>query len=258
MSDPSSLSERDLRTLMAVIEDGRRDEPGPGMPWLVLERLGALIGCETTGLCELDLRRGRTPLLQEVEGGERLLSVDPDLPAFRTLYRGFRPCHDPGPAGIRVSRWSDVYSQRELHNAPLYVECHRPRGVKHNMQVELPAPAHHTRRLLFWRHSGPDFSHRDKLLLELLRPHLWEVYQDAELRRRSIPRLTGREWEVLQLAAQGHSNADIARLLFVSVSTVRKHMEHIFDQTGVRSRSKAIALMTPRLTLASNAAPFKR
>jgi DNA-binding CsgD family transcriptional regulator len=33
----------------------------------------------------------------------------------------------------------------------------------------------------------------------------------------------------------------------VSVSTVRKHMEHIFDRTGVRTRAAAAALVLPHL-----------
>ena len=82
---------------------------------------------------------------------------------------------------------------------------------------------------------------------KLLRPHLHEVYLDAERRRRAIPHLSRREREVLQLAAQGHSNADIAGILFISVSTVRKHMEHIFDRTGVRTRSAAAAPALPQV-----------
>jgi DNA-binding NarL/FixJ family response regulator len=63
--------------------------------------------------------------------------------------------------------------------------------------------------------------------------------------------ITPREWEVLELAAEGLSNAQIADRLFTSVSTVRKHMEHIFDRTGVRTRGAAVARMlanpaTPR------------
>jgi DNA-binding CsgD family transcriptional regulator len=70
--------------------------------------------------------------------------------------------------------------------------------------------------------------------------------------------LTRRERKVLELAAQGDSNADIARLLFISLSTVRKHMEHVFDRTGVRTRSAAVALMTPRLTMPDRGPPSDR
>ena len=52
---------------------------------------------------------------------------------------------------------------------------------------------------------------------------------------------------MLQLASQGYSNADIARILFISPATVAKHMEHIFDRTGVRTRSAAAALALPRV-----------
>jgi len=45
--------------------------------------------------------------------------------------------------------------------------------------------------------------------------------------------------------AQGYSNAEIGRILIISVATVRKHMEHIFDRTGVRTRSAAAALALP-------------
>ena len=83
-------------------------------------------------------------------------------------------------------RWSDVYDQHELRNAPLFAEYFRPCGEKHLMFVELRAQREHTRRLLFWRRSGRDFSYRDALMLELLWPHLWDVYRDAELRRRAF------------------------------------------------------------------------
>jgi hypothetical protein len=67
-----------------------------------------------------------------------------------------------------VLRWSDVYTLTELHNAPLFAEFYGPTGAKHHMTVEFPAEPEHTRRLLFWRDSGRDFSNRDKLILELL------------------------------------------------------------------------------------------
>jgi hypothetical protein len=52
---------------------------------------------------------------------------------------------------------------------------------------------------------------------------------------------------VLDLAAKGLRNAEIAAQLVTSVSTVRKHMEHIFDRTGARTRGSAVARMLPEL-----------
>jgi hypothetical protein len=45
--------------------------------------------------------------------------------------------------------------------------------------------------------------------------------------------------------AQGHSNAEIACTLITSVSTVRKHLEHILARISVHSRSAAVALKMP-------------
>jgi HD-GYP domain-containing protein (c-di-GMP phosphodiesterase class II)/DNA-binding CsgD family transcriptional regulator len=51
--------------------------------------------------------------------------------------------------------------------------------------------------------------------------------------------LTGREVEVLRLAARGLSRREMARTLFVSESTVRTHLEHIYAKIGVSSRAAA-------------------
>jgi len=63
------------------------------------------------------------------------------------------------------------------------------------------------------------------------------------------PRLTPREREVLQLAADGHSNAAIARLLFVSVDTVKtllkraKKKLQTRDRTHTACRARELGLM---------------
>ena len=51
--------------------------------------------------------------------------------------------------------------------------------------------------------------------------------------------LTPREAEVHELLAQGLTNEQIARLLFISLSTTKVHVKHIYDKLGVRSRLEA-------------------
>jgi DNA-binding NarL/FixJ family response regulator len=52
--------------------------------------------------------------------------------------------------------------------------------------------------------------------------------------------LTPREADVLRLIAQGQSNREIARTLFVSEATVKTHVNRIFAKTGSRDRAQAI------------------
>jgi DNA-binding NarL/FixJ family response regulator len=52
--------------------------------------------------------------------------------------------------------------------------------------------------------------------------------------------LTPREAEVLFWVAQGKTNPEISMILTLSVATVKKHVEHIFEKIGVENRSAAI------------------
>jgi LuxR family maltose regulon positive regulatory protein len=53
--------------------------------------------------------------------------------------------------------------------------------------------------------------------------------------------LTERELEVLQYIAEGLSNYEIATRLFVGVSTVKTHINHLYSKLDVKSRTQAIA-----------------
>ncbi|MDY6911470.1 MAG: response regulator transcription factor [Chloroflexota bacterium] len=52
--------------------------------------------------------------------------------------------------------------------------------------------------------------------------------------------LTDREIEVLRLAANGHGNKEIARVLDLSVRTVQAHLGNIFNKLKVGSRTEAV------------------
>ena len=51
--------------------------------------------------------------------------------------------------------------------------------------------------------------------------------------------LTRRELDVLRLVGRGYTNSQIARSLFVSVSTVKKHVQRIIAKLGVADRTQA-------------------
>ncbi|HWX96953.1 MAG TPA: LuxR C-terminal-related transcriptional regulator [Solirubrobacteraceae bacterium] len=53
--------------------------------------------------------------------------------------------------------------------------------------------------------------------------------------------ITGRQVEILELAAQGFSRSEIAERLVVSPSTVKTHFENVYVRLGVKNRAAAVA-----------------
>ena len=56
------------------------------------------------------------------------------------------------------------------------------------------------------------------------------------INRRSTPRLTAREEEILSLVMKGMKNKQIAEELSITTGTVKVHLMHIFEKTGVKDR----------------------
>jgi DNA-binding NarL/FixJ family response regulator len=54
--------------------------------------------------------------------------------------------------------------------------------------------------------------------------------------------LTTREREILQLLADGMSNADVAAKLFISQETVKSHVRHILAKLEADTRTHAVAI----------------
>lgn len=247
----ASLAESDLRALMSVLDEGRQDEPGPILPWATLHRLASLVGCDELLVNDLEPSRCRIVVEQRYGSGDHSVAYnefdDPDDPFWHYYWDGSCSYHERTGATypIRMSDYHDTAAL--LRGLPALVEASD--RMRHCVVLPLPLGPGLSRKLCLKRYSGHDFSDRDVLILELLRPHLHDVFLDARRRRGGIPRLTRREREVLELAAGGCSNRDIADQLVISVSTVRKHLEHVFDRTGTHTRVAAAAAALPQEAL---------
>ena len=72
-------------------------------------------------------------------------------------------------------------------------------------------------------------------------PVLLKERQRDEKRREELG-ITPREFEILELIAQGMSNREIAEKLFVSENTVKTHSSRVFDKLGAKRRTQAVQL----------------
>ncbi len=66
------------------------------------------------------------------------------------------------------------------------------------------------------------------------------------LNRKSSNRLTPREREIVRAVCRGMKNKEIADLLHITPGTVKVHLMHIFEKTGVKDRFE-LAVQAPKL-----------
>jgi DNA-binding CsgD family transcriptional regulator len=161
-------------------------------------------------------------------------------PAVREAGRRFAH-EDPLVPVAGARKYSDVLSARQWHRLGLYREVAQPLGVEDMFRLWLEPSGENGARLEFDR-PARDFPERDRLVLDLLWPHLHQFRRNA-LRRRGLHNdlLTLREREILMLVARGWTNAEVAANLWIAPGTVRKHLDNIYEKLGVHTRTAAVA-----------------
>lgn len=70
-------------------------------------------------------------------------------------------------------------------------------------------------------------------------PDLAAVFGAPEANAVEVPQLTKREREILALAAEGRSNAQLAKTLWVTEQTVKFHLSNVYRKLGVTNRTEA-------------------
>lgn len=227
------------KALEVLYEAADVDGPNP-FPEPVLEALRRLVPCHVVSFHERVGWGAAVTWVGEPRGGM--------TPAIRDASkRHWIECPLTPYQGAR--KYSDLLSRREFHRLGLYQECARPLGVEDVFRVWLDARDGDRARLEFDR-GQRDFRERDRAVLDLLLPHLVRHYRRVGRRCRRVDgareSLTPREAEILELVAEGRSNAEVAQLLWISPDTVRKHLENAYDKLGVHTRTAAVAALFGR------------
>ncbi|MHA3834786.1 response regulator transcription factor [Terrabacter sp. AAH1] len=252
-----TLTDQDVGGLLDVLE------PGPAVPADdifypdVLAGLRRLIPCDELNFQLMDVGDQRIRLLSVggdgVEREENFGTEDDEFTRlFWQEFWKFDGCAGPLLSNdyTTVQRRSDRWTTRDYANTPLGSVFVNMLGITHEVLVPFTPHGGTDRRVLLFRHGGPDFSERELMMLRLVRPHLAELHARREREVRGEPNLTPRQWEILRQVATGASNARIARNLRLSEGTVRKHLENIFLRLDVLSRTEALARVRPFLDVA--------
>lgn len=245
------LGWRDLEATLSYLR-GLYSQRDPGsFKRHLLETIAALVPSEMTTYNELDLRTSKN-----VWEWEPVPSDFAELTEVFSLYMDENPCvaYYRRTGDGRATKFSDFLTQRELRGLGYYSEYLWRVGLEHRMSIVIPKPPHSVIALALGR-SGRDFSERDRLVLDLLRPHLTQARDNAEalarstqtegsiLSRKSFERLglTAREADVFASIARGKTNGQIAAELHVSPLTVKTHLQNIYRKLGAGSRTEALA-----------------
>jgi len=240
----TTVTERDFQTMLSIVARPDDLDSADPLPRSVLTGLRELIPCNNVTFFMQDSNRKEGVIDQDV--GELGSLADADLEGLEeviwTHYWDCLPCSYPDTSGdlTSVTTISDFYSDRQLHSDGMYCEYFKLIGVERSLGVCLPSQPGRVLRVAFFREPGQDFSPRDRGLLTLLRPHLYDIYRERRQRRRTTPQLTARQQQLLRLVAAGCTNGQIARRLSITEATVRKHLEHIFERLQVTSRTAAV------------------
>src|SRR5919204_481581 len=165
----------------------------------------------------------------------------------------------------RVETMSDYVPLRTLKRRDVYDCVYRPIKIDHFLAITVAASAQRRAVLLLDRDRG-EFTDDERALAQLLIVPFARIYRSIRARERlaarihelehalrDVPRrrgspdgageLTPRELEVLEHVAAGLTDREIATLLYVSVRTVQKHLEHVYEKLGVRTRTAAAMLV---------------
>jgi DNA-binding CsgD family transcriptional regulator len=244
-----TITDKDVRALVGLLQEGRRVTPAIGLPQQVLELTQTLVRCDELSFLEIEpasqtfhLEQGPTDTFVKPDYG-----ITGEVHPFWVHFWDTPSCSYSVATGDQrtITTISDFYSRRQWHSSGMYVDCLSRYGVEESAVMSLSSPAGISRRLVFFRCGGSDFDQRDRLLLALLRPHLDELYQDLQRRRQPELGLSIRQRQLLGFVAAGYSNSEIARELLISAATVRTHLERIFKLLNVTNRSAAVARAFP-------------
>lgn len=171
------LRAQELRGLVEFLHDGYGVHDLDSFVRQMIEGLPRLVPCYAIAYSQIDLRRQEIAWTAEPDaatrfpGGEEALGRHiADHPVAREFVRTGRP---------RWSRISDHLSRRQYHDAGIYQDFFRHVKVEYQAGVLFPERGSLSTAVALSR-TSPDFTDREMVVLELLRPCIERAWRNAE------------------------------------------------------------------------------
>ncbi|MCY7289550.1 MAG: helix-turn-helix transcriptional regulator [Cryobacterium sp.] len=188
------------------------------MPETALRAIHQIIGCDAAGIGETDQTGYRLR-------GMNFPSVDLGDPQV---------CDGPLPIGLM----HDADHPESDRDAPELGLCDLIRlGFK---------TGHGTVVQFYFSRRREMFTERELALLTMVEPAVGRLVRGGAGSQRAGT-LSASERRVLTMVAQGASNREVAEELYVTVHTVRRHLENVYRKLGVTNRTAAALQLRARL-----------
>jgi DNA-binding CsgD family transcriptional regulator len=179
------LPERDVAAVLGLTAELVALEDADPFPPYLLGRLAALIANREVGYSELD--RGRQCSIHHSwwQDGDGATEIPGETQEGADQYWRLRHTHPVCSYRERTNDWttvrkiSDFATLREFRRTEIWDEVYRHGQVNYWIDVGLRPTGKQTRVFVFARSRG-DFDERDRLVLELLQPHLQHRYDRVQ------------------------------------------------------------------------------
>jgi hypothetical protein len=181
----AALRQADLEAVLDFLREAEVVTGPTAFPPELLERLRELVPCDPVNFCELD--RPRRKLIRDTYSSGEIEDDDPEDEGLRSFWR-LRHQHpicayQDRTGDFSARKLTDFVSGRDLRRLEIYSEWFSEGGrPEFELEVGIPAPPWHTKVFLFHR-DDRDFHERDRLVLDMLQPHLTHLDESARMRR---------------------------------------------------------------------------
>jgi DNA-binding CsgD family transcriptional regulator len=175
------LERSDFERVLSVVRLVGEAQNPDDFSHVVIEQVAGLIPSDVVTFNEVDPVAGRLVFLAEPASFPFPSDTLGHLSALADQHPLIHYIGDSGDGS--AMKISDFWTQDEFHASTLYQLVYQPMGVEYQMSVALPAARPIVIGIVVNR-ADSDFSERDRMVLNLLRPHFVQAWHNARDRSR--------------------------------------------------------------------------